>query len=392
MNEDRLVSEFTDAFIDALDVLNLRGNLLFGDPGSYAEFRMPPNPSVIAGALRSSLLVAKGIDPAQFARGEVSDPLIGSPTVPGEFTLCEAQPALISAQGDVEPLFGLPADLFVGREGTREIPEPLVPVELPLVLKGSNPLPLVPALPQDAAKKPSKSLRLRAVAWQLYLDAHLDRLAGAPLEQCLVDERDLWANELRVGIGLDPLTGRADDGKLFSGESVVMARNVGLAVRIAGPSLGFQIIRLGGDGRGARVRPAEVRWPETDYNAIAETGRARLILTSPGIFSSGWLPTGASAPNSTSGANFELGGVRGRIVCAAVPKSQVISGFDLARWQPKPAQRSAASGSVYWIDDLCATPEQLRKLAERGLWDQSGYSDSRRAEGYNRFAWGSWNA
>ena len=83
---------------------------------------------------------------------------------------------------------------------------------------------------------------------------------------------------------------------------------------------------------------------------------------------------------------FELQGVKGQLVAAAVPRAEVVSGWDLAQKQPKPAQRVAPTGSVYWIEDLEATPEGLRKLAERGLWTEGEYANStRRPEGFNRF-------
>ena len=82
---------------------------------------------------------------------------------------------------------------------------------------------------------------------------------------------------------------------------------------------------------------------------------------------------------------LDLHGVTGQLVCAAVPRAEVVSGWDLARAQPKAAERVAPSGSVYWIDDLIATPEQLRKLAEHGLWDDETHNASRLAEGFNRF-------
>ena len=43
-------------FIEPLDVLFLRGNQLFGEPGSHGEALMPPWPSVAAGALRTRML------------------------------------------------------------------------------------------------------------------------------------------------------------------------------------------------------------------------------------------------------------------------------------------------------------------------------------------------
>ncbi len=38
----------TSVFIEPLDVLLLRGNKLFGDPGSHGEALIPPWPSVAA--------------------------------------------------------------------------------------------------------------------------------------------------------------------------------------------------------------------------------------------------------------------------------------------------------------------------------------------------------
>jgi CRISPR-associated protein Cmr3 len=63
----------TSVFIEPLDVLMLRGNKLFGDPGSYGESLVPPWPSVAAGAIRSAVLAREG-DAFAFARGEWSIP------------------------------------------------------------------------------------------------------------------------------------------------------------------------------------------------------------------------------------------------------------------------------------------------------------------------------
>ena len=69
-----------------------------------------------------------------------------------------------------------------------------------------------------------------------------------------------------------------------------------------------------------------------------------------------------------------------------MPRAEVVSGWNLALGQPKPAERAVPSGSVYWIDQLDATPAQLRKLAEQGLWADANQNASRRAEGFNRFS------
>ncbi len=56
----------TAAFFEPLDVLFLRGNKLFGDPGSFGESLVPPWPSVAAGALRTRMLVDASVDLAAF--------------------------------------------------------------------------------------------------------------------------------------------------------------------------------------------------------------------------------------------------------------------------------------------------------------------------------------
>ena len=60
---------------------------LFGDAGSYGESLVPPWPSVAAGALRSAMLANEGTDPAAFAQGRITHPTLGTPKVPGTFTI-----------------------------------------------------------------------------------------------------------------------------------------------------------------------------------------------------------------------------------------------------------------------------------------------------------------
>jgi len=230
----------------------------------------------------------------------------------------------------------------------------------------------------------------------------------------------LWKLDHRVGAGLDATTRRAADGRLFSVQAVAMVKqghrigideqtgkpiladyDVGFLAAISGavpPKDGT--VRLGGDGRAAAVHAVEASLAAPDYEAIVAARRCRLVLATPGIFSTplpragqgeraGWLPTGVT--QEADGAyRFNLHGVKACLVCAAVPRAEVVSGWDLAKWQPKPARRAASSGSVYWLEDLEATPEALRKLAGQGLWSDPCEDTVRRAEGFNRAAIAAW--
>lgn len=399
-------------FIEPLDVLFLRGNKLFGDPGSHGEALIPPWPSAAAGALRSRLLADAGVDLAAFARGEIEHPELGTPRRPGPFTVTAFQLARRGADGAVEPLYAPPADLVLSRDvGGKSQVRALTPTPLPTGeglkpggILSSAPLPWLPVLAESQRGKPESGYWLTAAGWRDYLAGQV------PAAGHWVNASELWSIDPRIGVGLDADARRAADGKLFSVQAVAMRPGIGFLALVAGSALPRTgTLRLGGDGRAAALSSVEAAWHEPDYAAIAAASRCRLVLTTPGLFASlpagepvlsrvegapgaragGWLPTGVTRADD-GGYHFDLNGVHGRLVCAAVPRAEVVSGWDLAEWQPKPAQRAAPAGSVYWLDGLETTPEALRKLVEKGLWPDSGADSARRAEGFNRLGIAAW--
>jgi len=366
----------TYRFIEPLDVLFLRGNKLFGDPGSHGESLVPPWPSVAAGALRSLMLAADGVDIAAFARGNQAHPTLGTPTAPGSFAVTGFDLARRGAKGHVETLHALPADLALGQDDRQRLQltrlQPHKPAD---GLVSSSPLAQWPVLAASSRTKPVGGHWLTQAGWANYLAGKTPDVAQ------LVASAKLWLLDARVGVGLDAATGRADDGKLFTTQAVAFQSDVGFLAAVRGaepPKSGM--LRFGGDGRGAALQSAAHEPTQPDWAAIARAKRCRIVLTTPGLFTQGWRPPGVDAA-----LRLDLHGVTGQLVCAAVPRAEVVSGWDLARAQPKAAERVAPSGSVYWIDDLIATPEQLRKLAEHGLWDDETHNASRLAEGFNRF-------
>jgi len=370
-------------FLEPLDVLFLRGNKLFGDPGSFGESLVPPWPSVVAGALRSRMLADDGVDLAAFAEGRIEHPTLGTPAKPGTFAVAAFHLARRKADGTIEALIQAPADLVIHR-GLDDEPDAvrvLRPTPLAPGLLASSPSAVLPVLAESVRRKPVSGYWLTEAGWRKYA------AGGTPLPSDLVHSSGLWQIEPRVGVGLDVTTRRAADGRLFSVQAVVMASGVGFLVGIRGavPPVDGSV-RLGGDGRAAAVRAAPTRLPEPDYETIARAGRCRLILATPGIFPGGWRLPGMGADNT-----FQLGQVKARVACAAVPRAEVISGWDLAQRRPKAAQRAAPVGSVYWLDELEATAPALRELVASGLWDESANIDpQRRAEGFNRIWLASW--
>lgn len=376
-------------FLEPLDVLFLRGNKLFGAPGSHGESLVPPWPSVAAGALRSRMLADEGADLTAFARGALAHPILGTPAQPGSFRITAFHLARRGSDDTVEALFAPPADVVIEQAlaGTYSKPQvrQLTPLAPPAGFVHSYPLPYIPILGQAQRGKAESGYWLTTEGWRSYLIGR--QLAP---EHC-VPSSALWRIDPRVGIGLDAATRRAADGRLFNVQAISMRPGVGFLTAVSGatpPSKGT--VRLGGDGRAAALSTANATLPAPDHAALSVNRRCRLVLTSPGIFPLGWLPLGAT-PTSDGSYRFELHGVRARLACAAVPRYETVSGWDLAQWRPKAAQRTAPTGSVYWLDELEASEEALRKLAEHGLWSETCEDPQRRAEGFNRCTLAVWN-
>jgi len=379
--------EHTHFFIDPLDVLSFRGNKLFGEPGSLGATVIPPTPSVVSGAIRSALLVHKGIDSNRYsAELTDNDPELGTPARPGTFRLTGFTLG-IRVGNLCEQIFPVPADLAIKRLETGETEvQSIRPLRLGSTLKCSASTRLLAVLPEFSRVKPDTGYFLTSTGWS----AHLNGERIRPTQ--LVSGSDLWKSELRVGIGLNTKHRSVQEGKLFTVQAVSFNKleyrrewgDVGFIASVTGAVVPESLhLRLGGDGRAAIAKKISLKIPRAKYDQIVASGKCRVLLISQGVFRRGWSPFETDADG-----RFQFGEVRGRLVCAAVPRFEVISGFDIARRKPKVAQRVAPVGSVYWIEDLEASEKQLCNLVDSGLWSSELEEACRRAEGFNRFALG----
>ncbi len=390
-------------FIEPLDVLYLRGNKLFGDAGSYGEALMPPWPSLAAGALRSRMLAAHEVDLAAFARArdrlpELSDALhacLGTPQKPGDFRVSLFTLAC-REQGQVQPCFPLPSDVVVTAKALDDATY-LQPTAPHSALSSSYALPQAPLLRAADPAKPQGNLWLNAAGLGAYLNG--EQLG----KEHLLRGGELWQFDHRLGIALNGAQRTVAKGMLYTAQTVALnhrdgrnrLRDVGFLVGVDGvdgasgllPENG--LLRFGGDGRGAALQAVSPKnlLPAPDGRRIEQECRFRLVLATPGLFADGWRLPGLDADNCWHGPD----GCTARLVAAAVHRADTVSGWDLAQWQPKPAQRVAPVGSVYWFDDFQGKAEALGKLAAEGFWAMGDYLDpSRRAEGFNNILIAAW--
>lgn len=370
------------------DVLYLRGNRLFGGAGDRSEAMMPPWPSIVAGALRARMLVDHDVrlsprKPHAVPEGPLG-PVLGSVQHPGRFRV-----RLFSLAHEKHGLcFPTPSDLVIGANGQATA---LQPARLPPMVGSSAGRSEIPILRQAEQSKPSDG-------WWLTANGLTRYLSGQPLlsGDDLIHRTDLWRMDPRLGIALDAQRRSAADGKLYTSETIALSASTAFAVAVAGaegllPDAG--LLRFGGDGRGAEIRPFAATLPEPDWDAMARNRCCRLVLSAPGLFDGGWRLPGLDV----DGRRWQSpdGTLRGDLVCASVSRAQVVSGWDIARWVPKPAQRAVPMGSVYWLrnlegDDIGAS---LRHLADRGLWtwgDTDNVPGQRCAEGFNTVFVANW--
>ena len=156
-------------FIEPVDMLALRGNQLFGEPGSFGRSMVPPWPSVAAGALRSALLAHRRYDFGAFARGEVEDAELGTPQLPGTFTITAFQIARRHLDSTVEPLYGVPADLSVANAEHGELQVRRIVPHGGIAVCTSSATRQLPVLGAPHRAKPVGECLITARGWRRYL-------------------------------------------------------------------------------------------------------------------------------------------------------------------------------------------------------------------------------
>ena len=403
------MSATTYFYVRPTDSLFIRGNLAFGDSGEHGASHMPPPPSLFAGAFRSAILGQNAQHMAQFLASqpladEARNRCLGSYAQPGEFRLSWlslAGQADRQADGQTAPeaVSPLPADLVVLDKAFA----PLIPRSVTAGIASAGELPMRATLFSPKQEKPNTGIYLRGTGLQDHLSGKL------PGDAAQVAAGHLFHRDPRLGIGLNADSRTAEEGLIYTTEGYAFGpgadgegegkvspfANTGFLVGMEGvadvlPAQGS--LRLGGDGRSAHYQRVEFK-PPVAAN-LAANKRFRLVLQSPALFSQGWLPDGVVQEDGfyrLQGAGFTA-----RLACAAIGRREVVSGWDLHGWKPKPAQAAAPAGSVYWFDEFEGDVGKLAAWAQGGLWPENlDTMDTprkmRHAEGYNLALLGAWN-
>jgi CRISPR-associated protein Cmr3 len=198
-------------------------------------------------------------------------------------------------------------------------------------------------------------------------------------------------SESRMHVGIQAATQTAEEGRLFQTIGLEFTgpkrERLALAVESDGAFAHWAggLAPLGGERRLVAWRAVQLDWPvcpqQVRERIIAERA-CRVILLTPAHFTQGYRPTALLN---------ERAGVRPQLVAAAVPRPQVVSGWDLRTGRPKPSRRLAAAGSVYFLK-LDATDAAAIGRWIDAIWMHNVSDDEQaRRDGFGLAALGTWD-
>lgn len=262
----------------------------------------------------------------------------------------------------------------------------LAPLALPVGAAAN--LPEGMALVGPARPDPRKPARApRFWFWERYIEWLSNPVDGE------IARADLGCDgpvaESRMHVSLDPETQTAREGALFQTRGLEFTmqgwRRLALAV-YSEEKLRPGLAPMGGERRLISWRASQAQLPALPpqvRQTMIDQGACRVILATPACFAAGWKPTWLLAPRE---------GVVPALIGAAVPRYQVVSGWDLATTpqRPKPTRRLAPAGSVFFLK-LNGEPSAIGRWVDC-VWMQCVSDDEQdRNDGFGLAILGVWS-
>ncbi|NLC11746.1 MAG: type III-B CRISPR module-associated protein Cmr3 [Firmicutes bacterium] len=320
--------------VEALDTLFFRDGKPFTmGQETWADGVFPPYPSVLYGALRSAYF-AEHI--AELKKANQKDDPTAGLKIKGIFLEIEN-----------DPCFPLPLDCVEEKNNESD----QVAFQLKLkenTMVSSVPTPYILDSDRNTQVENVQGGYLNDLDFRRYLNAAMNEFYYYKLSDYVVVEE-------KIGIARDRTTYTAERAKLYR---ITLRRlnNVSIIIDFDGlelPESGF--LKLGGEGKAAAYESIKSL---PSLSLELKSNRFKLYLATPAIFKNGWLP-GWINPRTLEGM---YGGLRLKLLSAAVGKHVNIGGFDIEKGRPKPMRRAVPEGSVYFFELLEGEPARVMDL------------------------------
>ncbi len=312
--------------IDPLDTLFFRDGKPFtmGDE-TWADATFPPYPSVIYGALRSAYF-SNHINELKKAN-ELDDPT-KELKIKGIYYLIGK-----------DIYFFLPADCAKEKDSTTD------PIQVSVLsrVKNGN----INGCRTDYILCNKDDKKVENIIDGLIGKSMFEKyLALENPDQFSVKQlKNFIIPEPKIGIGRSTVTHSTKEGKLYC---VDMKRLKNLSLLVDFEGLDFSdngLIKLGGEGKASSYKKYDGDINIDTPKFEQDENRFKIVLTTPAIFKNGWLSEWID--KNTLDGNY--GGLKLKLLTAAIGKPVNIGGFDMKKRIPKCMYRAVPSGSVYYF-------------------------------------------
>lgn len=247
-------------------------------------------------------------------------------------------------------------------------------------------------LPQPVRRLPGTRVTDMSGYWltMVGLGRFLDGGVPAPVD--LVAAHEMWRPEPRVGIQRELGTRRVVDGHLYAATHVRPAPDVAIAVAVSGVPVawhptGVQAIRLGGEGRAARLTVSTGAPPLPSCPALQPGGdgliRYTLTLLTPARMGGEHGAVADEARQSTEQLLREGPGSPGRLVAVCGDRPALVGGWDMQHRRPRPLAPVVPAGTTWFFEADPGQVEDIRALHGQQLGDWRAY-------GYGQAVVGRW--
>lgn len=332
--------------IDAIDTLFFKDGKPFSmGEESWADGIFPPPPSVIYGALCSSILSSYN----SYSNIKQED----------LFNVLKITNIYYRIKND--NYFPLPLDFVYKKnksamEKNKEKNNKQYKVSL-LINKNLNVLSSIPSkisvIKSDDEVEGLTNVLINDTTLSNYLHGHIDSDVEA------IDINDHLIIESKIGIGIDNKKHSSEESKLYR----VGLRRPGFFSIILEIEESEQyknltkFIKLGAEGKIAKI--AQVDFSYNLNKDVSSTSKYfKLYLQTPSFFKKGWLPSWIDE-NSFIGVYNEL---ELKLITAFIGKHLSLGGFDILKKVPKPMRRAVPAGSVYYFEILNGDFERVKNI------------------------------
>lgn len=163
-------------------------------------------------------------------------------------------------------------------------------------------------------------------------------------------QSDFLTEEPRLGIGRNNVTRKTEDGLLYQTKHLRLKAGVSLELDCTGwqPEAFNSVMTLGGEGRLTELSQSNAK-PLAPIQDDKATGII-LTLTTPALFTNGWLPDGFTPiqKDSVDGWQGRINGIDLTLHCATVGKAHREGGWDLQKHQSRAVESFVPAGSSYF--------------------------------------------